>query len=49
MRLLFDYNKYCIAWNAVDTERLLFAMEASVFDTSELEAVLALCLSPKGD
>lgn len=49
MRLLFDYNKYRVTWDAVDTERLLFAMEMSVFNTAELEAVLALCLSPKGD
>ncbi len=47
--LLFDYNKYRVVWDAVDTERLLMAMEASVFDTSELKTVLELCLCPNVD
>ena len=49
MRQLFDYSKYRVSWDAVSTEQLLLAMEASVYDTSELKDVLMLCLSPKID
>lgn len=44
MRQLFDYNGYEIMWNAVPTDRLLEAMEASVFDTSLLKEILSICL-----
>jgi len=47
MRQLFDYNGYDVKWNAVSTDDLLMAMEASVFDTAMLKNVLATCLSPK--
>lgn len=47
MRLLFDRNHCRVFWNAVGTECLLSAMEASVFDTAELKNVLRQCLFPK--
>ncbi len=49
MRQLFDYNAYRVAWNAVETEQLLTAMEESVFDTAKLKSVLRLCLSQGAD
>lgn len=47
MRQLFDRLGYEVSWNAVDTERMLLAMEASVFDTTMLKEVLILCLRQK--
>ena len=47
MRQLYDFNGYEVNWAAVSTEDLLAAMEASVFDTVELEMVLRKCLHLK--
>ncbi len=44
MRQLYLLNEYEINWSAVPTEELLAAMEESVFDTTELIAVLSVCL-----
>lgn len=46
MRQLFDRSGYEVTWDAVDPERLLLAMEASVFDTAMLKEVLFRCLRP---
>lgn len=46
MRLLFLKNGFEVDWGAVPAERLLQAMELSVYDTSELQKVLHTCLSP---
>ena len=45
MRLLFLRNGYEVNWAAVPAEVLLDAMEKSVFDTGELQNVLAKSLS----
>ena len=45
MRLLFLRNDYEVNWAAVPAEALLDAMEKSVFDTGELQNVLAKSLS----
>ena len=47
MRQLYDLNGYEINWAVVPTENLLAAMEASVFDTVELETFLRKCLHLK--
>ncbi len=47
MRQLFDHNGFDVSWDAVSTEELLEAMEASVFDAGPLGRVLARCLSEK--
>jgi len=44
MRQLYGLNGHNVNWAAVPTENLLAAMEASVFDTSELRKVLHRCL-----
>lgn len=44
MRLLLEYNGYSINWNAVSSERMLSAMEESVFDTAMLVSVLGICV-----
>lgn len=44
MRQLYDLNGYEVDWAAVSTEELLAAMEASVFDITELIKVLCKCL-----
>lgn len=44
MRQLFLHSGYEVDWAAVPTDELLTAMEASVFDTTELKRVLAVCL-----
>lgn len=44
MRQLYARNGYAVNWAAVPVDHLLAAMEMSVFDTHNLEAVLSLCL-----
>lgn len=44
MRLLFAKNGYDVDWAKVSADHLLSAMEASVFDTTELKGVLQICL-----
>lgn len=44
IRQLFLKNGYEVNWQSVSTERLLQAMENSVYDTSALETVLTECL-----
>ena len=44
MRQLYILNGYIIDWARVPTDRLLAAMEESVYDTTELKNVLQLCL-----
>lgn len=44
MRQLYELNGYAVNWAAVPTEELLAAMEASVYDTTELNKVLRDCL-----
>lgn len=44
MRLLFAENGYEVDWAKVSADQLLAAMEASVFDTTELKRVLQKCL-----
>lgn len=44
MRQLFLKNGYEVNWQAVLTEQLLQAMEASVYDTAMLQRVLSQCL-----
>ncbi len=45
MRQLYALNGYTVDWAAVSTDELLEAMEASVYDTAQLKAVLQLCLT----
>lgn len=45
MRQLYALNGYTVDWAAVSTDELLEAMEASVYDTAQLKAVLRLCLT----
>lgn len=45
MRQLYALNGYTVDWAAVSTDELLEAMEASVYDTAQLNAVLRVCLS----
>ena len=47
MRLLYLKNGFEIDWCSVSTERLLHAMELSVYDTAELENILRLCIKKK--
>lgn len=44
MRQLYALNGYEVNWASVTTDELLSAMEASVFDATELKAVLRKCL-----
>ena len=44
MRLLFELNGYRVDWAAVSAEKLLQAMEDSVYDTSNLQKVFRVCL-----
>lgn len=44
MRLLYERNGYEVHWGAVSPDVMLQAMEDSVFDTTELQKVLADCL-----
>lgn len=44
MRQLFLLNGYEVDWAAVSVEQFLHAMEASVYETTELEYVLQKCL-----
>lgn len=48
MRQLYARNGYAVNWAAVPVDALLAAMEASVFDTHDLEVVLSLCLGKNG-
>ena len=45
MRQLYALNGYTVDWAAVSTDELLEAMEASVYDTAQLKAILRLCLT----
>lgn len=45
MRQLYALNGYTVNWAAVSTDELLEAMEASVYDTAQLKAILRLCLT----
>lgn len=45
MRQLYTLNGYTVDWAAVSTDELLEAMEASVYDTAQLKAILRLCLT----
>ena len=45
MRQLYALNGYTVDWAAVSTDELLEALEASVYDTAQLKAVLRLCLT----
>lgn len=45
MRQLYALNGYVVNWAATSTEELLDAMEASVYDTARLKAVLRVCIS----
>lgn len=49
MRQLYDLNGYEVQWDVVSTDRLLSAMEESVFDTGALKTVLSACLTLKSD
>jgi cell filamentation protein len=44
MRQLYAQCRYEIIWNNVSVEQMLFAMEESVYYTTELEQVLDKCL-----
>lgn len=46
MRQLYANNGYAVNWAAVPTEDFLAAMEASVFDTTQLKERLRICLYP---
>ena len=48
MRQLYARNGYAVNWAAVPVDHLLAAMEMSVFDTHDLEAVLSLCVGENG-
>lgn len=45
MRQLYALNGYTVDWAAVSTDELLEAMEASVYDSAQLNTVLRVCLS----
>ena len=47
IRLLFLKNDYEVDWAAVPAEKLLDAMELSVYDTRELQLVLQQCLTKR--
>ena len=46
MRQLYAHNGYAVNWAAVPTEDFLAAIEASVFDTTQLKERLKNCLYP---
>lgn len=44
MRQLYVLNDYTVNWAAVSADKLLEAMEASIYDTAQLKAILRVCL-----